>query len=167
MPIIKKTDKWVARNFRLSEDDLKPALRSPEGMLYIQLVVDTNVLDIQKDLEAIKIRLGMSRTNIHTTGKELCGHLQNLMNGRLATFATAKRESDAYRLCELLSQISATDFQALRQFWGLRYTPVQIEQALTGYSKRFEDAMPEHFFLALHNLAYIGRYPSAKIPDSV
>lgn len=156
MPIAECRVEDAEAMFKLTSEQLKK-YRDPSGTLYVMLVEEL-LHDVLHDLAVIKRRLDIPNNVVSASGDRIVELLELLTFGRLRT------QKEFKEICDLLSEISALDYQALREFWAVQYTPKQIVQAL---NSRHPDFMRvETFPAAIHNLLRISRSRKPEIPVS-
>ena len=170
LPIIFRSKSWLkSRNWlSLTDERLKKIPTDDKGRYAVSIEADSLIesLDVHRRLERIEKALGISKGDITSIGDSLYSLINKLMSGNLS-LETRKHVRDFEYLCDLLSDISLIDFQILKDFWALRYTPKKIEQALYVTAKTSTlPGLPKNLTTALTNMALLSDGPRFEIPTS-
>ena len=152
----------------MTDDQLKKLPTDDKGRYAVSVDADSLVeaLEIHRRLERVEVALGLSKCDISEVGDTVYSLVNKLMLGRL-NCGTRKSEDEFEYLCDLLSKLSALDFQLLKDHWTLKYTPKRIEQALYVTAKNStRPGLPRNLAAAISNMSLLSHGPEFKIPTS-
>jgi hypothetical protein len=147
LPIFTKTLPWIRTYLSYDVERLKK-YRGADGLYHIA-VIDETMAAILRDLEVIKRHMGISDVDLGENGVEIVELTEALMLGIVS-------ETKLQRLCGYLGRLTSTDWLALKEFWGLEYTPQQLISALHTRGPR---RVTREYIMALESLGHISTAP--------
>ena len=158
-PIVPIARKSRARVRTIMTDTNRPTRQLNDGVL-IATMDSTTWYEMYRELQQIKLLLGISSLDLRCQGDELVFLIDLLMTNMI-------KQLDLTQLCSLLAGTSRVDFTILQRYWGMPHQPHQVAAKLFNLLTQGPNQMIDKFAtLAIVNLRSMDSRVPLQVPIS-